>query len=288
MRLTFILLAAFMTAASAAAGLPVADMKVTYNAQKPNMFDDSLRLKSDEFVLQIAPGESRFYSLRTEFHDSLAATPGGEEMISNMMLDALRSSGGIKTDAAGNITSIRVDRGVIENAGVPRRGETVNVYKHHDTAVMDVYDRMTNMRGNPVYAYTVDMGDIEWEPGDSVTEVLGYECQQATATYHGRRWTAWYAPAIAVAEGPWQLNGLPGLILKAETDGGEYRFTATGLHNCSEPIKGLPGDPAVERTTRREFLSTQRDLLEHPSRSYGIPASSDPVMVRDFIETDYR
>lgn len=65
------------------------------------------------------------------------------------------------------------------------------------------------------YTYSLPVDVIVWEPGDSMTTIFGYECQNATGEYHGRVWEAWFASDPSLADSPWQLCRHPGLILKA-------------------------------------------------------------------------
>lgn len=253
-----------------------------YEAAVPQ--SDSIIYSSDKMALQIAPDESRYFSIATEFYDSIVAVPGGKELLDRQMMDALNNTGGIKRDASGNITSITVSKNAFDN--VPRRKGTICVYKNPSEGNMTVFDRIKGPNES-IYAYDVEMNDIEWEPGDSIVTILDHECQNATAMYHGRRWTAWFAPDIPVNDGPWQLHGLPGLIMKAESDGGEYRFTITALYECDEPIKDIPGNPVFEKTDRKTFLRILDDNRRHPSRAFGI-MNPDPPCHHDLPETDYK
>ena len=205
-------------------------------------------------------------------------------MIQQLQMDALNNSGAIKRDASGNIMSISIKPGAMDN--VPRRGETNNVYKHPQLGTMTVIDTI-NGPEMTYYTYNVPMDEIEWEPGDSTTTILDYECQIATANYHGRRWTAWFAIDIPVSDGPWQLSGLPGLILKAETEGGEYRFIVTGIRECNEAIKDLPGNPDLDKISRIDFLKILSDLKHNPGKLYGVTGPQPPIY-HDLIETDYQ
>lgn len=258
-------------------------MTATYRFEGAKRAIDSIRYDRDEMVLQIAPDESRYFSAKTEFYDSLAAAPGGREMISKMLSDALDRSGAISRDASGKITAITIRKDDIKD--VPRRGEKINVYKRPQEGRMTVITGVGS--GEPVYyEYEVATDDWNWEPGDSVREILGYECQNATADYHGRRWTVWFAAEVTVSDGPWLFCGLPGLVMAAESEGGEYRYTITGLHNSSEDIKDMPGNPVTEKTSRKEALRAIDDNDRNPGLQYGI--TEKMILHHDLQETDYR
>ena len=125
-----------------------------------------------------------------------------------------------------------------------------------------------------------------------------YECFMATADYHGRKWTAWFAPEIPVSDGPWKLCGLPGIILQAECDGGQYRFVADGIQQARNPEYRIYGKEKWEPIKREEFWLLRRECLENPSRNRGVAGYTIvyngmnytkylPKEIVDYIETDY-
>ena len=65
------------------------------------------------------------------------------------------------------------------------------------------------------YAYQ-ESGDLQWTLLDDTLTISGYLCHKAHTAYGGRTWYAYYTEDIPSSAGPWKLNGLPGLILKAE------------------------------------------------------------------------
>lgn len=87
------------------------------------------------------------------------------------------------------------------------------------------------------FRYEEDMPVIDWELTDSVTNVLGYECRGAKCNFRGREWTAFYCEDIPIMDGPWKLQGLPGLIMKATDKDGHYNFECIGIKsNATRPI----------------------------------------------------
>ena len=69
----------------------------------------------------------------------------------------------------------------------------------------------------------------QWVILDSIKTIIGFDCIKAETNYRGRKWIAWFAPDIAIQEGPWKLCGLPGLILEASDSKKHYKFIATGI-----------------------------------------------------------
>ncbi len=81
---------------------------------------------------------------------------------------------------------------------------------------------------------------IDWKILKDTLNFSGIPAQKAAATYKGRNWIAWFAPELPFTNGPWKLNGLPGLIVEAYDDKKEVQFKFAGL----EKVK--PGDLAVD------------------------------------------
>ena len=106
---------------------------------------------------------------------------------------------------------------------------------------------------------------IDWALSDSTKEICGYLCHQATATFRGRNWIAWYCD-IPKSVGPWKLNGLPGLILAAETEDKEHTFSAISVRKSSSPI--TVNDTEYFKTTREHFNKAVADYKSDPTKSW--------------------
>ena len=69
----------------------------------------------------------------------------------------------------------------------------------------------------------------EWTLYPDTATVLSYTCRKATCHFRGREYEVWYTPEIPRSDGPWKLQGLPGLILKASDIQGHYTFICSGI-----------------------------------------------------------
>lgn len=95
----------------------------------------------------------------------------------------------------------------------------------------------TNLDGK-THEYVEDIADKGWKIEEGDTVILGYHCNKATCTFRGRTWTAWFTPEIPISEGPWKLDGLPGMILFAEETKHQFRFECIGIKNdVNKPMK---------------------------------------------------
>ena len=86
-------------------------------------------------------------------------------------------------------------------------------------------------------SYEEEIPVLKWVLTDSVATVLGYECLSAKCNFRGREWSVFYTEEIPLAEGPWKLHGLPGLIMKATDTDGHYTFECIGIKSdANRPI----------------------------------------------------
>ena len=104
-----------------------------------------------------------------------------------------------------------------------------------------------------------------WELHPDTATFLAYTCYRATCRFRGRNYEAWYTPEIPRSEGPWKLQGLPGLILSVNDtgdDGGIIRFEATGIRRAEVPV--TMADLNYLKTSRKKFLATERKFMTDP------------------------
>ncbi len=84
------------------------------------------------------------------------------------------------------------------------------------------------------YLVSEDIPKINWKILKDTASFSGVKCQKATADFKGRNWIAWFAPDLPFQNGPWKLNGLPGLIIEAYDTKKEISFQFAGIEIIKE------------------------------------------------------
>ena len=108
-----------------------------------------------------------------------------------------------------------------------------------------------------LYTYEDSTAQFAWTLLPDTVTVCGYVCRKAEATFRGIRWTAWYAPDIPIPAGPWKLNGLPGLIVRADDADGTHHMELVAAQKADGEVM----DYAVQgriKMTRERFLKKER------------------------------
>lgn len=158
----------------------------------------------DDMVLRIGKTASQFFSRHTFYHDSLWADPDGRKKAEDLSIESLWAFDQPKTFG--------------------HRTTKDYLYKNYPEGKMTTY---TNDFINVNFFYEEDYIPQQWIIGDSTKQILGYSCKKAECNFRGRHWIAWFAADIPIKDGPWKLNGLPGLILEAYDSKKDYFYTAT-------------------------------------------------------------
>ena len=100
---------------------------------------------------------------------------------------------------------------------------------------------------------------MNWDISPQISDFNGYKVQKATVNFGGRIWTAFFSPDIKIADGPYKLSGLPGLILKLEDDKGDYKFNFVKKisvpNSFSEDIK-----QDARKSTRINFIGDKASV----------------------------
>ena len=98
--------------------------------------------------------------------------------------------------------------------------------------------------------------NIDWKIAKETKKIGEFKCQKAETDFRGRHYTAWFAPEIPINNGPWKLQGLPGLILEASDDKKQVSFVFEALYmpvKTDIKIEPIVADEKTKIVTYSEF-----------------------------------
>lgn len=101
---------------------------------------------------------------------------------------------------------------------------------------------------------------FNWELKDDSSIISGISCNSATLNFRGRNFIVWYSPDIPTPFGPWKFYGLPGLIIKVESDDKSILFQLTKLSNVSE--EGIKRPYSNRTITLQEYIRFQQSVMD--------------------------
>lgn len=191
-------------------------------------------ITSDNMLLQIGPdGLSKFSSYKNLTVDSILMRSSQEQIVKAAM------------------------DGKLSN------GEFMTIYKNYPEGKLTHTEKICT----DWFRYDEDIPQLDWELTDSVTNVLGYECQNARCNFRGREWTVFYTEDIPIADGPWKLQGLPGLIMKASDKKGHYTFECIGIKSKADRPITIYKVP-FNNVKRRDYYDARHRYEVNPFAYY--------------------
>ena len=255
---------------------PAADIKVSYNYHQIFLRGGKEVTERDIPMLLLAnTSTSKFYAPHTEYKDSLDSTPSGRALYKEVLHAALRAQDHNALDQITYKTHLYVFKDVVKSE-------------------ITLYDEAGFLEFG---SYTEPFSEQHWQIGDSIKQVLGYECQMAEMDYHGRHWTVWFATDIPLQDGPWKFQGLPGLILEASEPSGQHTFVATGIEASDVTMVPIYNKKKYAKMERKAMLKGTRHARDNSMSMFraqtglDLGVSDAPVTEEtrqyDFLETDY-
>ncbi|WP_294202039.1 GLPGLI family protein [uncultured Chryseobacterium sp.] len=188
-------------------------------------------VKTENAYLDISPEKSVFYSENRIKRDSVMKATfqsGGARSFNREQMEGLRS----------NIN--------------------YSIEKDKKSQKITFKDRI----GRDVYTYEEDR-PLNWKILSETTKIGDYKVQKAETEFGGRKWTAWFTTDLPYQDGPYKFGGLPGLIVKAEDDKGDYSFDLMKNYKIDDfPAMNQFGNTI--KVKRGDYVKQQKKFLEDP------------------------
>jgi GLPGLI family protein len=146
----------------------------------------------------------------------------------------------------GNMTTEEV----VQNAlAAPRVKTHLKVNKIYQESKMEL---LTEMMAR-LYKYYQPLNLMDWTISNQSKNINGYNCQNATTSYAGRDYVAWFDAEIPISDGPYKFYGLPGLIISVYDTQEHYKFDLVGLEKGNYEIKRNLLNEDYQLVTQEEY-----------------------------------
>ena len=292
MKKTFLILVLVAVTASIASGKILRRQLSIFQATVPET--ETLAPEKMEFVYD--------YRCCVDTTGSLEENISNDNMLLQIGPNGLSKFSSFKNLTVDSILMRSTQEQIAEAAkeGKLSNGEFMTIYKNYPAGRLTHTEKICQ----DWFSYDEEMPQLDWELTDSVTNVLGYECQSARCKFRGREWTVFYTEDIPLMDGPWKLHGLPGLIMKATDENGHYTFECIGINSKADRPITIYKVP-FNKTDRKGYYDAKHRYEVNPYAYYeattgghitvtdmeGNPSldAYDPIeLPYDYLELDWR
>lgn len=200
------------------------------------LYEDQETVQEDETILDVGKRISHFYS-RNSLHREL-------------IKDSVVARGGSMGDVIN----------AWEKSNYPRTNLHYQIWKNYPSRNTLTYTD----KAIKFFRYSEAMTRPNWDLVAKDSIIAGYHCQQAETFYLGRHWKVWFTLEIPIHDGPWQLYGLPGLILHAADYEGLFSFSCIQIENMQETPMFYPENKYIQ-CTKEEYRELMKLKWKSPT-----------------------
>lgn len=247
--------------AIAAVAQEKADILISYECVSPNKM---MKPVTSKMSLLASTTKAKWFNDLSLWVDSLKSTPEGKAQY----MEILKKS----------CMTVEPDGSTTWDLS---KGPSKKVYTYVFTNLADNGVTLYGKFGEDQGFYKEPIDEMNWAiVEDSTTTILGYECIMAKSDYHGRQWKAWFTPEIPIPFGPWKLRGLPGIILKADANGG-FSFVATGLERTDRIITPMYLQEDYSKVDRLKALDNAEYYMNNEENIMNAQGQSVKIYMLD-------
>ena len=221
-----------------------------HHAEDPYVEPGKVMERDNEMILLIGDKYSQYRSIGRLRYDSVMNTYSGKYLSGMEQLGIAHS-----TNMSG--TNYYLVRDHSNNDSITIQEELMSIRELGPSGGYSFYRAI----------YTDEAPQIQWEITDEKKQISGRTVTKATGRHHGRDWTVWFDEEIPISEGPWELTGLPGLILEASDAKGEHKFFLMHMKPSNREMLQR-SEKGFTRTTREKVNKFRRESADAENANY--------------------
>jgi|GEM_PF-6267193 len=217
-----------------------------------------------EFLLLHANGESRFHAGNKQFNDSMAYAYS----LANPQYANPKTQEEAQ-EAINNFTA---------NMKNWKKPVAVNYIVRKDFAAKKIQNALA-------FAFPPqhleEPLNLTWNIGAQQDTIAGLNCYTAHTDYGGRKYTAWFAPAIPIPDGPYVFGWLPGLIVQISDEQGWFTFRLKGLSVAPHQRFWQENylNPQSRAISRKSYVDQSLKQKNNPRMPAVVEASEEQLLI---------
>ncbi len=145
-----------------------------------------------------------------------------------------------------------------KNREIP--GFTPVVYKDFSENEVWVASQVSRNR----FIYKEPAIPLSWEFGEEVKQIGNRQVHQATTTFGGRDWIAWFTMDVPLRDGPYVFSGLPGLILELYDRQKDYHFSVISIAKLKEAYLVNSSSNKHKKLSKDQFIKAYKKYRKNP------------------------
>ena len=136
------------------------------------------------------------------------------------------------------------------------------IYKNWVTNTLEFREVMKHM---PFIMKEAQLPVMKWTLTTEKKKIGTFDCQRAITTFRGRNYDAWFTLDIPIPTGPWKLHGLPGLILEANDDKEQFKYT---MQSIEMPLKDTSELTKLPKTGERVEFKNYKEFIDRKEKEF--------------------
>ena len=150
----------------------------------------------------------------------------------------------------------------LSNMNIPKTKFWEVIFKDYKNNQIEMIDRI----GRDLFLYSEAIKPYTWDIKQDKKVINDFKVQKAVTKFGGREFIAWFTEEIAIPQGPYKFEGLPGLIVQISDTENHYNYQLISFKEVKgkKEIKYIDKNKNYIETTKKQLQQTKQDFFDNP------------------------